>query len=64
MTFVKTAARIAGTLGALAAATGGVNAQSRAITSPNLTRADGPVSVDFAGSTFVNQGLQGVGRRQ
>ena len=62
MTFVKTAARIAGTLGALAAATGGVNAQSRAITSPNLTRADGPVSVDFAGSTFVNQGLQGVGR--
>ena len=37
-------------------------AQSRQVTTPNTTVADGPITVTLGGNTFTNQGLVGVGR--
>jgi hypothetical protein len=37
-------------------------ASAQEIRTPNITRADGAVSVPFNGTTNVNQGLQGIGR--
>ncbi|MFE1597280.1 esterase-like activity of phytase family protein [Methylobacterium sp. ID0610] len=54
------AALVAG--GLLSGTCMGAGAQNLQVRTPNLTAADGPVSVDVGGATFVNQGLQGVAR--
>jgi outer membrane autotransporter protein len=54
--------QVAGAIGLFVAAASSAAAQSQAVRAPNLIYADGPVAVDLNGSTFVNHGLQGVGR--
>ncbi|MGY2050056.1 hypothetical protein [Methylobacterium sp. JK268] len=54
--------RLALAAGGLFAGGFGAAAQSLQVRVPNLATVDGPVSVDLGGATFVNQGLQGVGR--
>ncbi len=52
----------AGSLVALAAAAGGANAQSLQVTTPNVDNTSGATSVTTGGVTYVNGGIQGVGR--
>ncbi|PTS75333.1 autotransporter outer membrane beta-barrel domain-containing protein, partial [Sphingomonas sp. HMWF008] len=47
-------------LAMLAASTAG--AQSRQITTPNITNADGPTTVTLNGTVFTNRGIVGAGR--
>ncbi len=59
-TFQIHASAIALGLGLLAASP--AFAQSRQVTTPNITDTDGPVAVSVGGTVFVNKGLIGAGR--